>query len=100
MKRFWKVLALNKNQHEIELDGKHIAVSKKEKRLARIAQSIMEFIPIFAMFLIIGNPGLLKIENVGTMMGFLMVTVFVVGVFAVGCVLAYLVWRIGMKDQL
>ncbi len=100
MKRFWKVLALNKNQNEIELDGKHIVISKKERRLARIAQSVMEFIPIFAMFLIVGNPDLLKIEDVGTIMGFLIVTLFVTGVFVFGCGLAYLVWRIGMKDQL
>ena len=100
MNRFWKVLALNKNQHEIELDGKHIAISKKEKRLARISQSIMEFIPLFAMFLFINNRDLIPVENMGTIMGFVVMSVFVVGIFVVGCVLAYLIWRIGMRNQL
>ena len=100
MKRFWKVLALNKNQHEIELDGKHIAISKKERRLARISQSIMEFIPLFAMFMFVNNRDLIPIENMGTIMGFLVMTVFVVAIFVIGCVLAYLVWRIGMRNQL
>ena len=100
MKRFWKVLALNKNQHEIELDGKHIAISKKERRLARISQSIMEFIPLFAMFMFVNNRDLIPVENMGTIMGFLVMTVFVVAIFVIGCVLAYLVWRIGMRNQL
>ena len=63
LKRFWKVLALNKNQNEIELDGKKIAIGKKEKRMARISQSIMEFIPLFAMFVFVNNPHLIEIEN-------------------------------------
>ncbi len=100
MKRFWKVLALNRNQHEIELDGKHIAISKKERRLARISQSIMEFIPLFAMFMFVNNRDLIPVENMGTIMGFLVMTVFVVAIFVIGCVLAYLVWRIGMRNQL
>lgn len=100
MKRFWKVLALNRNQNEIELDGKHIAVSKKEKRLARISQSVMEFVPLFAMILFVNNRELIPIENAGTIMGFLILTVFVAGVFVIGCVLAYLIWRIGMRNQL
>ena len=100
MKRFWKVLALNRNQHEIELDGKHIAISKKERRLARISQSIMEFIPLFAMFMFVNNRDLIPVENMGTIMGFLVMTVFVATIFVIGCVLAYLVWRIGMRNQL
>ena len=63
LKRFWKVLALNKNQNEIELDGKKIAIGKKEKRMARISQSIMEFIPLFAMFVFVNNPHLIEIEK-------------------------------------
>ena len=100
LKRFWKVLALNKNQNEIELDDKKIAISKKEKRLARISQSIMEFIPLFAMFAFVNNPQLIEIENAGLIMSFLVVTVVICGVFVVGCVLAYLVWRIGVNKTL
>lgn len=100
LKRFWKVLALNKKQNEIELDGKTIAISKKEKRLARISQSIMEFIPLFAMFVFVNNPSLIEIENAGLIMSFLVVTVVIFGVFVVGCVIAYLVWRIGVNSLL
>ena len=100
LKRFWKVLALNKNQNEIELDGKKIAIGKKEKRMARISQSIMEFIPLFAMFVFVNNPHLIEIENAGLIMSFLVVTVVICGVFVAGCVLAYLVWRIGVHKIL
>ena len=100
LKRFWKVLALNKNQNEIDLDGKHIAISKREKTLARIAQGIMEFTPLFAMFLIINDPAAFQFENVGTIMGFLLVTVGVVLIFVGAVVLGYLVWRIGMRKYL
>ena len=100
LNRFWKVLALNKKENKIELDGKHIVISKREKRLARIAQTVMEFIPLFTMFLVLNQPQMLQIENVGTIMGFLVVTVIVVSIFVLGCLLGYLIWRIGMHKYL
>lgn len=98
LKRFWKVLALSRNQNEIELNGKHIVISKKEKRLARVAQYIMEFIPVFAMILIVNNPQMLPVEEIGTIMGFLVVSVVVFGIFLVGCVISYVIWRIGVRN--
>lgn len=98
MKRFWKVLALSRNQYEIEWNGKTIVISKEEKRLAQIAQCIMEFIPLFTMFFVVGNPQMIPVEGTGTIMGFLVVSVIVFGVFLIGCVLSYLIWRIGVRN--
>ena len=100
LKRFWKVLALNRKENIIELDGKRIEISKKEKRLARISQSIMEFIPLFAMFLFVNNPQLIDMENTGLIMSFLVVTVIIFAVFVAGCLIAYLIWRIGVRKLL
>ena len=100
LKRFWKVLALNRKENTIELDGKRIEISKKEKRLARISQSIMEFLPLFAMFVFVNNPQLIEIENTGLIMSFLVVTVVIFAVFVAGCLVAYLVWRIGVRNLL
>ena len=100
LKRFWKVLALNRKENIIELDGKRIEISKKEKRLARISQSIMEFIPLLAMFLFVNNPQLIDMENTGLIMSFLVVTVIIFAVFVVGCLIAYLIWRIGVRKLL
>ena len=100
LKRFWKVLALNRKENIIELDGKRIEISKKEKRLARISQSIMEFIPLLAMFLFVNNPQLIDMENTGLIMSFLVVTVIIFAVFVAGCLIAYLIWRIGVRKLL
>lgn len=100
LKRFWKVLALNRKETIIELDGKCIEISKKEKRLARISQSIMEFIPLFAMFLFVNNPQLIDMESTGLIMSFLVITVVILAVFVAGCLLAYLIWRIGVRKLL
>lgn len=100
LKRFWKVLALNRKENIIELDGKRIEISKKEKRMARISQSIMEFIPLLAMFLFVNNPQLIDMENTGLIMSFLVVTVIIFAVFVAGCLIAYLIWRIGVRKLL
>ena len=100
LKRFWKVIALNRKETIIELDGKRIEISKKEKRLARISQSIMEFIPLLAMFLFVKNPQLIDMENTGLIMSFLVVTVIIFAVFVAGCLIAYLIWRIGVRKLL
>lgn len=99
-KRFFKVMAMDRKQTEIELDGKSVPISKKERNLARIGLYVMEFMPIFAMMLILNNLEALPLEDAGTIMGFLFVTLYVFGVFVIGALIGYLIYRIGMRSEL
>ena len=100
IQRYLRVLCLNKNQSTIEWKGKTVTISRKEKRLGRIALSLTEFIPLFCMFVILSDFNYFSQFDVASVQGFLLVTGIMILIFFLAFILGFLIYWIGIRKAL
>lgn len=98
--RFIKVLLLSKQQTVIELKGQTIEVGKKEKKLGRMAQSIVEFIPLFMVILVMNDPTQFSSIKAASVFGFLTITAMILLVFVFALLVAFIIYWVMMYKEL